>query len=75
MDTNELPPEVLAALASASGVGSDSMQMPDASQHIDLTTIDDEVQLPSNIALLNAGNSADKPIELDLDAGYVSLRT
>ncbi|KAJ4473898.1 hypothetical protein J3R30DRAFT_3707898 [Lentinula aciculospora] len=36
-------------------------------QHIDLTAIDDGVQLPPDIALLHAGNSADKPIKLDLN--------
>ena len=69
MGPGEFPPEVLAALASASGVGDQNMQMPNPSQHvdIDLTLDDTDLQIPVNMTLENAGNSADKPIELDLD--------
>lgn len=70
MGPGELPPEVLAALASASGVGSQNMQLPDPGQHVDIDlTLDDDLQVP--VDLLNSGDSADKPIELDIESDII----
>ncbi|KAL5495645.1 hypothetical protein ACEPAI_1108 [Sanghuangporus weigelae] len=64
MGPGELPPEVLAALASASGVGNQNMQLPDPSHHVDIDLTLDDV----SVDLLNSGDSADKPIELDIES-------
>ncbi|KAL5535157.1 hypothetical protein ACEPAF_3251 [Sanghuangporus sanghuang] len=67
MGPGELPPEVLAALASASGVGNQNMQLPDPSHHVDIDlTLDDDLRV--SVDLLNSGDSADKPIELDIES-------
>lgn len=76
MGPGELPPDVLAALASAAP-DPQNIQGPQPQQHqhipststiqnvdIDLT-LDDHLSAGMN--LLSAGSSADKPIELDLD--------
>ncbi|KAJ7456453.1 hypothetical protein FB451DRAFT_1048370 [Mycena latifolia] len=60
---NELPPDLMAALASASST-SDSSRPVD----IDLTGPD-----PPDVKMTAVGNSADQPIELDLDAMEIDM--
>ncbi|KAF8213706.1 hypothetical protein K438DRAFT_1106357 [Mycena galopus ATCC 62051] len=62
---NELPPEIMAALASASS--SDTQPRP---VDIDLTSPD---HAAPDVEMTNVGNSADKPIELDLDAMEIDM--
>ncbi|KAH8120670.1 hypothetical protein DFH11DRAFT_1561348 [Phellopilus nigrolimitatus] len=78
MAPGEIPPEILAALASAAGAGTQNTQMQDQnqshnqSQQVDIDlTLEDDLQASTGMQILNAngslGNSADKPIELDID--------
>lgn len=62
---NELPPELMAALASASS-SSDAARPVD----IDLTSPDHP---GPDVEMTTIGNSADKPIELDLDAMEIDM--
>lgn len=62
---NELPPEIMAALASAS---SDTQSRP---VDIDLTS-PDHATAP-DVEMTGIGSSADKPIELDLDAMEIDM--
>ncbi|KAF7340111.1 hypothetical protein MVEN_01929500 [Mycena venus] len=64
---NELPPEIMAALASASSA-SDAQPRP---VDIDLTSPDQPTR--PDIEMTGIGNSADKPIELDLDAMEIDM--
>ncbi|KAJ7748486.1 hypothetical protein DFH07DRAFT_1062507 [Mycena maculata] len=61
---NELPPDLMAALASASS--SDAARPVD----IDLTGADDP---HPDVEMTSVGNTADKPIELDLDAMEIDM--
>ena len=72
MGPGELPPDVLAALASAQPNPQEMHgpqlppPTPSSSSNVDIDlTLDDN--LPAGMDLLTAGSSADKPIELDLD--------
>ncbi|KAK7064711.1 hypothetical protein R3P38DRAFT_2826089 [Favolaschia claudopus] len=58
---NELPPEIMAALASASATADPQPRPVD----IDLTGADNPAP---DVDMATIGNTADKPIELDLDA-------
>ncbi|KAJ7480115.1 hypothetical protein B0H11DRAFT_1668568, partial [Mycena galericulata] len=62
---NELPPDLIAALASAS-----SSSDPARPVDIDLTGADDP---HPDVEMTSVGNSADKPIELDLDAMEIDM--
>ncbi|EJD04360.1 uncharacterized protein FOMMEDRAFT_146318 [Fomitiporia mediterranea MF3/22] len=74
MAPGEIPPEVLAALASASGMDSQNMPMQNANQHVDIDlTVDDDLQIPTGIDFSSAGSSVDKPIELDLDLNMTDM--
>ncbi|KAJ7785737.1 hypothetical protein B0H16DRAFT_1875883 [Mycena metata] len=65
---NELPPEIMAALASASSDPQSQNQNPSRPVDIDLTSTD-----PPDVEMGALGNTADKPIELDLDAMEIDM--
>ncbi|KAF7367376.1 hypothetical protein MSAN_00800100 [Mycena sanguinolenta] len=70
----ELPPEIIAALASASSApsaGPSDGQSQGQRVDIDLTSPDRT--MPSDVEMAGLGNSADKPIELDLDAMEIDM--
>ncbi|KAJ7226041.1 hypothetical protein GGX14DRAFT_349458 [Mycena pura] len=64
---NELPPDLMAALASASST------TESASQRVDIDLTSEQADPDVNMAAI--GNSADKPIELDLDAMEIDMAT
>ncbi|KAJ7037534.1 hypothetical protein C8F04DRAFT_1393724 [Mycena alexandri] len=69
---NELPPEIMAALASASSdPQSQSQTQPGRPVDIDLTSPDHAP--PPDVEMTALGNTADKPIELDLDAMEIDM--
>ncbi|KAF8633943.1 hypothetical protein AX15_001126 [Amanita polypyramis BW_CC] len=69
LGSNEFPPELMAAFASATSTTAN----PSAeSVGIDLTVEDNETRLPMEIDQV-AGSSADKPIELDLDTMEIDM--
>lgn len=78
MDPGEIPPEFLAALATATSNPSDQevlMQNQDDQRiEIDLT-LEDELQNAVNMSVLSAasGGSAEQPIDVDMDLDQVGL--
>ncbi|KAJ7151567.1 hypothetical protein C8R46DRAFT_914090 [Mycena filopes] len=66
---NELPPEIIAALASASS----DPQAQNQTRAVDIDLTSPDHTHPPDVEMTSLGNTAEKPIELDLEAMEIDM--